>query len=216
MMGLRNLYKVFNESRKVTRRRVTLAVTGDSSQAKALADRLGAQRESRGAEVILAVSPAGDTVALSGARVDHPDELALPATDAETLNHRLLPGVARHRPLLRARRSQAGGAGDCDHPRARRRGGEGLRGTMAGAPRGEVGRKWRRGTYNSSRVPFLATIRKEHPAHRAAVAARADGGAGGARRVSRRARAAQEASGGTVGGFPVGGAARGRARGRGG
>jgi uncharacterized protein (DUF697 family) len=95
MMGLRNLYKVFNESRKVTRRRVTLAVTGDSSQAKALADRLGAQRESRGAEVILAVSPAGDTVALSGARVDHPDELALPATDAETLNHRLLPGVAR-------------------------------------------------------------------------------------------------------------------------
>lgn len=94
-MGLRNLYRVFNESRKVTRRRVTVAVTGDGQRARAIADHLGAQRDTRGAEVVLAVAPSGSTVTLSGKRVDYPDDFSLASTDAATLEHGLLPWIAR-------------------------------------------------------------------------------------------------------------------------
>src|ERR671921_362733 len=54
-MGLRNLYKVFRETRNAAREQATLAVTGDSARAAEVAALLGAQRGVRGAEVILAV-----------------------------------------------------------------------------------------------------------------------------------------------------------------
>ncbi len=59
MMGLRNLYKVFTETRRASRDRATLAVVGDSPRVGELADLLGAQRNMRKAEVILSVSGTG-------------------------------------------------------------------------------------------------------------------------------------------------------------
>jgi uncharacterized protein (DUF697 family) len=86
-MGLRNVYRVFRETRDAARQAATLAVTGDSPRAAELAARLGAQREVRGAEVILAVS--GDTFALSGKAVEEPGEIPPPTTDEE-LAHRVV------------------------------------------------------------------------------------------------------------------------------
>jgi uncharacterized protein (DUF697 family) len=113
MMGLRNLYKVFNESRKVTRRRTTIAVTGASQRANAIAAHLDAQRDPRDAEIVLNVHETGNTVTISGKHVDHPNDIELTATDAETLDRQLLPklagaldkdylvAVARAHPVLR-------------------------------------------------------------------------------------------------------------------
>jgi uncharacterized protein (DUF697 family) len=80
LMGLRNLYKVFNETRKAAREQATLAVVGDSPRAAEIASLLGAQRGTRGAEIILSVS--GDTVSVSGKAVEEPGEIPLPSTDA--------------------------------------------------------------------------------------------------------------------------------------
>jgi hypothetical protein len=55
-MGLRNLYRVFRETRDAARQEATLAVTGDSPRAAEIAARLGAQRVIKGAEVILTLS----------------------------------------------------------------------------------------------------------------------------------------------------------------
>ena len=44
MMGLRNLYKVFRETRNAAREQATIAVTGDSPRASEVAALLGAQR----------------------------------------------------------------------------------------------------------------------------------------------------------------------------
>ncbi len=82
MMGLRNLYKVFNETRKASRERATLAVVGDSFRTGELADLLGAQRNMRKAEVILTVSD--DTLSLSGKAVEAPGEIPLPPPGAAT------------------------------------------------------------------------------------------------------------------------------------
>jgi uncharacterized protein (DUF697 family) len=78
LIGLRNLYKVFNETRKAARQEASLAVTGDSPRAAELATLLGAQRNVRGAEIILSVS--GDSLTLSGKAVDEPGEIPLPPT----------------------------------------------------------------------------------------------------------------------------------------
>ncbi len=93
MMGLRNLYKVFSETRKSTRERATLAVTGNSSRAAELADLLGAQRVAKGAEVILSV--AGSRAMLSGKGVDDPGEMDLPSAHGEALLDELTPKVVR-------------------------------------------------------------------------------------------------------------------------
>ena len=74
------MYKVFNETRKATRERATLAVVGDSPRAGELADLLGAQRNMRKAEVILTVS--GDGISLSGKAVEDPGEIPLPPPGA--------------------------------------------------------------------------------------------------------------------------------------
>ncbi len=76
MMGLRNLYKVFTETRRASRDRATLAVVGDSPRVGELADLLGAERNMRKAEVILTVSDA--VIAPSGKAVEDTDEIPLP------------------------------------------------------------------------------------------------------------------------------------------
>ena len=90
MMGLRNLYKVFNETRRASRERATLAVVGDSLRAGEIADLLGAQRTMRGAELILTVS--GEGISLSGKAVEDPGEVPLPPPGADTAE-KLAPDV---------------------------------------------------------------------------------------------------------------------------
>lgn len=95
MMGLRNLYRVFKESRGVTRRRATIGVVGPSPRAEAIAAYLGAQRQASGAEVLIEVPEGGDRVRLSGKIVDDPGEIVLETTDERGLGQHLLPGLAR-------------------------------------------------------------------------------------------------------------------------
>jgi uncharacterized protein (DUF697 family) len=92
-MGLRNLYRVFRETRDAARQEATLAVTGDSPRAAKIAARLGAQRGVKGAEVILAAS--GDTLTLSGKAVEEPGEIPLTSTDERTLLEELVPRIVR-------------------------------------------------------------------------------------------------------------------------
>jgi uncharacterized protein (DUF697 family) len=93
MIGLRNLYKVFNETRKAAREQATLAVTGDSARAAELAALLGAQRGVRGAEVILAVSETRATI--SGKAVEDPGEIPLPASRGSALLDELAHRIVR-------------------------------------------------------------------------------------------------------------------------
>ena len=96
MIGLRNLYKVFNETRKATKAKATLAVTGDSPRAQEVAALLGAERSARNAEAILAVSPSGDSLTASGKAVEDPGEIPLPPGEAgEALLEDLAPRIAR-------------------------------------------------------------------------------------------------------------------------
>src|SRR5918997_3699491 len=81
MMGVRNLYKVFRETRNAAREQATLAVTGDSPRAAEVAALLGAQRGVRGAEVILTVSETRATI--SGKAVEDPGEITLPSKDGK-------------------------------------------------------------------------------------------------------------------------------------
>src|SRR5215216_1537873 len=73
LMGLRNVYRVFNETRKAAREQATLAVTG--------------------AEIILAVS--GNKLALSGKAVEEPGEITLPSGGEKALLEELVPRVVR-------------------------------------------------------------------------------------------------------------------------
>jgi uncharacterized protein (DUF697 family) len=92
-MGLRNLYKVFRETRNAAREQATLAVTGDSPRAAELARLLGAQRGVRGAEVILSVSEKGVTI--SGKAVDDPSEILLPSAGGKALLEELASRIVR-------------------------------------------------------------------------------------------------------------------------
>jgi len=94
MMGLRNLYKVFNESRKAARKRAALAVTGDSPRASELAALLGAQRGSRGAEIVLYVPESG-RLTLSGKAVEDPDDLELSVVSEDAVRRELAPRIVR-------------------------------------------------------------------------------------------------------------------------
>jgi uncharacterized protein (DUF697 family) len=87
LIGLRNVYRVFNETRKAAQEQATLAVTGDSSRAAEIATRLGAQRGVKGAEIVLAVS--SDALTLSGKAVEDPGEIPVSAPDEE-LVHRIV------------------------------------------------------------------------------------------------------------------------------
>ncbi len=92
-MGLRNLYKVFTETRKAAREQASLAVVGDSPRAAEIGDLLGAQRGSRGAEVILAVSE--NTLTLSGKAVEDPGELPIPPSSGDALVEGLTTRIVR-------------------------------------------------------------------------------------------------------------------------
>src|SRR5918994_541504 len=92
-MGLRNLYKVFNETRKAAREQATLAVVGDSPRAAEIANLLGAQRGARGAEIILSVS--GETLTLSGKAVEEPGEIPLPSTGGDAGLEELTTRIVR-------------------------------------------------------------------------------------------------------------------------
>jgi uncharacterized protein (DUF697 family) len=92
-MGLRNLYRVFNETRKAAREQATLAVVGESSRAAEIAGLLGAQRETKGAEVILAVSD--NTLTLSGKAVEDPAEIPVPSSSGEALLEKLTTRIVR-------------------------------------------------------------------------------------------------------------------------
>ena len=70
------MYKVFRETRNAAREQATLAVVGDSPRASEVAALLGAQRNMRGAEIILTISGTGATI--SGKAVEDPGEIELP------------------------------------------------------------------------------------------------------------------------------------------
>jgi len=91
LMGLRNLYRVFRETRDAAKQEATLAVTGDSPLAVEIASRLGTQRVVKGAEIVLAAS--GDTLTLSGKAVEEPGEIPLSSTDERALLEELVPRV---------------------------------------------------------------------------------------------------------------------------
>ena len=91
MLGLRNMYKVFRETRNAAREQATLAVTGDSPRAADVATLLGAQRGMRGAEVILTVSETGATI--SGKAVEDPGEITLPSKDGKAMLEDLAPRI---------------------------------------------------------------------------------------------------------------------------
>ncbi len=100
MVGLRNLYRVFNETRKAAREQATLAVRGDSARAEEVAALLGAQRGAKGADIVLAVS--GSSATISGKAVDDPGEIPLPADAGamlEGLTHRIVRSLDEDYPL---------------------------------------------------------------------------------------------------------------------
>src|SRR5215208_2788533 len=91
MMGLRNMYKVFRETRNAAREQATLAVTGDSPRAAEVAALLGAQRGVSGAEVILTVSETRATI--SGKAVEDPGEITLPTRGGKAMLEELAPRI---------------------------------------------------------------------------------------------------------------------------
>ncbi|MDQ3965760.1 MAG: DUF697 domain-containing protein [Actinomycetota bacterium] len=89
---MRNLYRVFHESRTAARKHAALAVTGDLPEAERLADLLDAGRDAGGAGVVLTV--AAGRVSLSGKAVEDPGEAPIPATlSEEAVLRELVPRV---------------------------------------------------------------------------------------------------------------------------
>ena len=87
------MYKVFRETRNAAREQATIAVTGNSPKASEVAALLGAQRNVRGAEVILAISDKGATI--SGKAVDDPGDISIPSTRGKNLLDELAPRIVR-------------------------------------------------------------------------------------------------------------------------
>ena len=97
MLGLRNLYRVFQESRSAARRQVALAVTGGPPETvTALVDLLGAQRGVGDADVILRVAGAyndGVEVSLSGKVVEDEETVSLSVGTEEAVLRELAPRI---------------------------------------------------------------------------------------------------------------------------
>ena len=92
MLGLRNMYRVFKESRSAARRQASLSVMGDAPEAERLASILDARRGDKDAEIVLTV--ADGRVSISGDAVEDPDEVALPdALSREAVLHHLAPWI---------------------------------------------------------------------------------------------------------------------------
>jgi uncharacterized protein (DUF697 family) len=100
LLGLRNLYRVFHESRAAARKHATLAVVGDTPEAERLAELLDAQRGARGAEILLTVTGArggtgGVEVSFSGEAVEDAQEAVfLPDITEEAVLRELAPRLA--------------------------------------------------------------------------------------------------------------------------
>ncbi len=97
MLGLRNLYRVFHESRAAARKHSTLAVVGGLPEAERLASLLGAQRDTESAEILATVTGArnGVEVWLSGEAVEEAGEaIYLPAVTEEAVLRELAPRIA--------------------------------------------------------------------------------------------------------------------------
>ncbi len=100
MLGLRNLYRVFHESRAAARKHATLAVVGDRPEAERLADLLGAQRGTRGAEILITVTDTRDEagvveVSLSGEAVEDAEGvISLSEITEEAVRRELAPRLA--------------------------------------------------------------------------------------------------------------------------
>ncbi len=97
MLGLRNLYRVFHESRAAARKHATLAVVGGTPEAESLASLLDAQKGTRGAEILLTVTGArggasGVEVSISGEAVEGAQEaISLSAITEEAVLRELAP-----------------------------------------------------------------------------------------------------------------------------
>ena len=93
MLGLRNIYRVFQESRAAARREASLAVVGDAPEAERLASLLEARRgAAEGAEIVLSVRDG--RVSVSGEAVEEPAEIPLPtAITEEAFHESLAPGI---------------------------------------------------------------------------------------------------------------------------
>jgi len=92
LLGLRNIYRVFKESRSAARRQASLSVTGDAPEAERLASILDARRGDKNAEIVLTV--ADGRVSISGDAVEDPAEVALPdALSREAVLHDLTPQI---------------------------------------------------------------------------------------------------------------------------
>ena len=97
MLGLRNLYRVFHESRAAARKHSTLAVWGNLPEADVLAELLDAQRSLAGAEILLTVTGArngGVEVAISGEAVEDARTISLSSVTEEKVIRELAPRVA--------------------------------------------------------------------------------------------------------------------------
>ncbi len=82
MLRLRNLYRVFHESRAAARKQATLAVVGGTLEAERLASLLDAQRSKGGAEILIAVTgtrggASGVEISLSGEAVEDAEGVIL-------------------------------------------------------------------------------------------------------------------------------------------
>jgi uncharacterized protein (DUF697 family) len=92
LLGLRNMYRVFKESRSAARRQASLSVTGDAPEAERLASILDTRRGDENAEIVLTV--ANGRVSISGDAVEDPAEVALPgALSREAVLHDLAPRI---------------------------------------------------------------------------------------------------------------------------
>ena len=98
MLGLRNLYRVFHESRSAARKHASLAVVGDLPEAEKLVSLLGAEKDTQGAEILVTVTGArngGAEVSLSGEAVENAVEgIFLSAITEEAVLRELAPRVA--------------------------------------------------------------------------------------------------------------------------
>jgi len=96
VLGLRNLYRVFHESRSAARKEATLAVVGDTPEAERLADLLDTGRGTRGAEILATVSGARDggvEVSLSGKAVEDEEVISLSSVTGEAVLRELIPRI---------------------------------------------------------------------------------------------------------------------------
>ena len=97
MLGLRNLYRVFQESRAAARKRATLAVVGDAPEAATLASLLNAARSTDGADVLLSLSPLPDgqvEVSFSGRGVEDGDRVTISTVAQGPVRAELAPRLA--------------------------------------------------------------------------------------------------------------------------